>query len=68
MVLRIFQTASGQWGGRLCRDGELYCSVGGCNSPAEVKDAIGYIAIDDVEVFANREDAIKAENLGKELS
>jgi len=32
-ILQVFQAASGQWGGRILRDGEEDGRVAGCDSP-----------------------------------
>lgn len=47
-VLQVFKAASGQWGGRILRDGEEDGRVAGCESPDEV-EAQAYDAGIDVD-------------------
>lgn len=50
-ILQVFQADSGQWGGRLLRDGVEGGRIAGCISPAEVEAHAyeGGVDIDRVE-------------------
>lgn len=47
-ILQVFKADSGQWGGRILRDGEEYGRVAGCDSADEV-EAQAYEAGIDVD-------------------
>jgi len=52
MTLQIYKAKSGQWAGRILRDGEEIGGIAGCESAQEVEDAANDqgVNIDQVEI------------------